>query len=345
MVTVHQTEKIPLAIIGLGGMGHNHLRVSLESNDFEVVAVVDSDLKVLRRLTNLEPAVTKFRSITDFLDSAIRCDAAIVAAPTSVHFQLTKELLSAGIHVLVEKPLASTMEQGQQLIEMAKRKRCLLAVGHVERHNPVVSKLGEIIGKGWLGKPIHFSVTRVGGYPRHINTGTNVLLDLAVHDIDVLRSLLGPLQIVASCCHRSLNRKLFDTAEILLRNRSGTSASVHVNWITPTKIRNLRVAGTKGVCFLDYILQSCVLLGGNLLSPPESLRTDFEGLLDQYQNSDRIEFGVKQEEPLRIQLYQFARQLRGLNSKLCSGIDGLAAVALAEQALRASSNKKIGMFY
>ena len=109
--------------------------------------------------------------------------------------------------------------------------------------------------------------------------GISIALDLAVHDVDVLRSLVGPVRLEHSMCHVTWREGVFDTAEIFLSSAKGTSASVHVNWITPTKIRSIRVTGTRGVCFVDYILQTCELFGGSLLKANEPASSWVQGVL------------------------------------------------------------------
>jgi UDP-N-acetylglucosamine 3-dehydrogenase len=240
----------------------------------------------------------------------------------------------------VEKPVASTFVQGRRVIEAAQQAGLRLAVGHVERFNPAVRKLREVIREGWLGTPIHFAFTRVGGYPDTVLAGNNVLLDLAVHDIDVLRSLVGPLRVEHSTCHVTFREGIFDTAEISLGAAAGSSASVHVNWITPTKIRSVRVTGTRGVCFVDYILQTCELLGGSLLKNIEPVTSSFEVLQELYRSTDRVQFGVQKVEPLRAQAEQFRAFIGGGEpGELCTGRDALAAVLLAERAIQAEATR------
>jgi UDP-N-acetylglucosamine 3-dehydrogenase len=128
---------------------------------------------------------------------------------------------------------------------------------------------------------------------------------------------------------------VFDTAEILLAATTGASATVHVNWITPTKIRSIRVTGTRGVCFVDYILQTVELFGGSLLKTPEPSSSSYETIQELYRTSDRIQFGVQKEEPLRAQAKQFHSFLNGGEfGELCTGSDALAAVLLAERAVQ-----------
>ena len=325
-------KKRRVVLLGLGRMGRNHLRLTLESPSFELVGVVDVG-DVDSKGVPLHRDIAALRGLN--------FDAAIVATPTATHRDVVLELVRMKKHVLVEKPIASSYALGREVLEAAASVGVKVAVGHVERFNPVVRKLREVIRGGWLGNPIHFSFTRVGGYPETILEGNNVLLDLAVHDIDAFRSLVGQVRVEASMAHSSLRPGVLDTAEIVLESAAGPTASVHVNWITPTKIRTLRVTGTRGVCFMDYILQSCELYGGNLTTRTEPIGVDsLASIQEHYRTTDRVIFGVTKEEPLRIQLQQFATYLEtGDAGELCLGEDALAAVLVAERAMHAAERK------
>ncbi len=288
------TAPIKVALVGAGRMGANHHRVILANPRFELVAVADP----------ISPLATH-RSL-----AGVHFDAAVVVTPTATHFDVASKTLGRGLPLLVEKPLASTYEQCQQLCKLGGE---LLSVGHVERFNPAVQSLSTVLAAGRIGTPIHFSVTRVGGYPAAVTPGNDVLLDLAVHDLDILRSLLGPLSVVASVCHATVRPDVCDTAEILLRAQCGASATVCTNWISPVKIRTIRVTGTGGVIFVDLIAQTVEIAIGN----------------------ERTLIAVPRAEPLADQLNSFANLIDGKPSgQLCSGADAAAAVLLAEQALR-----------
>lgn len=326
-------NKMKIVLIGLGRMGRNHLRLASESPDFDLVGIVDKKPVV-------RPAgVPIFDDLQALGDTPY--DAAIVATPTVTHHEVVHELVKRRKHILVEKPLASTFELGRDALAAANAAGIKIAVGHVERFNPVVRKIREVIRGGWLGDPIHFSFTRVGGYPETILAGNNVLLDLAVHDIDVFRSLVGQTRVESSVAHSTFKPGVLDTAEILLEASAGPTASLHANWVTPTKIRTVRITGTRGVLFADYILQSLELFGGNLtkrIEPtgPETL----ESIQEHYRTTDRVTFGVTKEEPLLIQLRQFAKYLReGESGELCLGTDALATVLLAQRAMDAAAKR------
>lgn len=316
-------------LVGLGRMGKNHLRVLRETPGFEVAGVVEARADAPADLGSIPFA----RSVAEL--AKVPFEAAVIATPTATHQAMALELIAMGKHLLVEKPIASSYEEGRAVLLAAQAKGTKLVVGHVERFNPAVRKLREIIHEGTLGTPIHFSFTRVGGYPDTVLIGNNVILDLAVHDIDVLRSLVGAVKLEHSMCHVTWKENVFDTAEIFLAAANGASASVHVNWITPTKIRSIRITGTRGVCFVDYILQTCELFGGSLLKHVEPNITSFDKLEELYRTTDRIQFGVRKEEPLRAQATQFHRFLQnGEVGELCTGSDALSAVLIAERAIQ-----------
>lgn len=331
-------RRFRVVVVGCGRMGRNHLRVLTEDPGFEVVGVIDPICAGERIEPPSGPAVPVMASIDDLMGANGRpvCDCAVVASPTGTHHAVASRLVGMGVSVLVEKPLVHESGVGEGLISQARAAGVVLAVGHVERFNPAVIKLREVLEAGWLGTPIHFSFTRVGGYPSEIAEGNNVLLDLAVHDLDLLELLHGSFQVVSSICHSTLRPDVLDTAEILLAHSAGASASVHVNWVTPTKVRSVRVTGTRGVVFVDYILQTVRLMGGNLLNASRANRTSFDQIVEDYRNCDQIEFGVHKHEPLKLEIRAFWEAMCGHPSAICTGEEGLRAVRLAEAAIRES---------
>jgi UDP-N-acetylglucosamine 3-dehydrogenase len=320
-----QENKPRVLLVGAGKMGSNHLRVLLLEKGIHLIGVVEPNTK-----TEVPEGIKRFHKISE-VDSA-SFDAAVIATPTETHFEVAKELIALKKKILIEKPLASSPEQAKELLELAAKEKIELYVGHVERSNPAVRRAKEIISKGWIGQPIHCSFTRVGGYPSNVKTGNNVLLDLAVHDLDVFQYLFGNFDVKSSIIHSSINPGVADTAEILLRGHSKVSANIHVNWITPTKIRSFRITGTKGVVFVDYMLQTCSLHGGDLLNSPQTDKFDYNDLQEHYRNMDKIEFGVHREEPLKVQLKEWVNSLNGKPNSLCAGSEALKSVIEAERA-------------
>jgi len=320
------------AVIGIGPMGRNHVRVLQEHPGFELVALVDSDPEALQMFNS--NGLKLYSTIEELNQSEIEC--AVLATPTVTHADLALQLIENGVALLIEKPIARSFAEALEIKGIVEKKSICVGVGHVERHNPVVGRLSEVIRSGNLGDAIHVSATRVGGAPQQVEKAENVLFDLAVHDIDVLQQLFGTFEVIGAVCHASVSADVFDTAEILLKQECGVTASVHVNWITPTKIRNVRVTGTRGVCFADYILQTCNMLGGNILLPSADRFTTFRDHLQYYQSSDKIEFAVAREEPLVRQANQFYKAMLGESSDICTVDQAVEVVRITEEALTKS---------
>jgi len=321
-----------IVLIGFGRMGRNHFRVLKEHPLVDLVAVVDPFILNAANRALIPDSVKALTTVQEL--KPLHFDAVIVATPTQTHFEVVKEVFSYKKPILVEKPICSTASQGEELMRLAKEANVLLAVGHVERQNPAIKKLKEVTESGIIGKPIHCSVTRVGGYPDNVQEGNNVLLDLAVHDLDVLQMIFGPFEYQSSFVHSTVKEDIFDTAHIMGVCSENISADIHVNWITPTKIRAIRLTGTHGVCFVDYMLQTCSLMGGNLLKHRPNTHFSYNELIEMYRGSDKIEFGVTRQEPLRVQLDQFILALNGKSHSLCLAPEATNVVRIAEQSLK-----------
>lgn len=315
-----------VVLFGMGNMGRNHFRVLQEDPRFQLEAVVDPVLPALP-----DSSIPLLRDPEEAL--AMSWDLAVVAVPTELHYQLVKRLLEQGRHVLVEKPAAGTVLEARELVELAQEKSLYLAVGNIERCNPVVAALRRLIQAGVLGRLVHLSGTRAGGFPRNVKPGNNVILDLAVHELDVFRMLLGPLQILHSVGHSTHLKGIFDTAEILVAGRGGATGSVHVNWLTPQRLRHIRVTGSEAVCTVDYIAQTCEISGiglrervGEML--PELIWLDAGGALD------RALLPVEKQETLKIQLDQLCRYMSGREHHLAINEQLVESVQLIEEAVQ-----------
>jgi UDP-N-acetylglucosamine 3-dehydrogenase len=225
--------------------------------------------------------------------------------------------------VLIEKPIADTVENAKEIIEAAKRNRVKIAVGHVERFNPGVQRLKSMMKKGELGTITTVLARRVGVFPPQIKDA-NVIIDLAVHDIDVLNYLLGktPIRIHAEAGKALINRRE-DYADILLKY-DGINAFVQVNWITPIKIRSLAITGTKGYAEINYVTQKLVLY-------KSKYEKEFETFDDivRFAEPEIVKVKVRKSEPLKEELKDFISCIKSNKQPLVSGEDGLKALELA----------------
>ena len=237
-------------IIGVGSMGKNHARVNSEMGI--LAGIADSDQSVAGPLAE-RFGVEYFSDYVDMLDSV---DAVTVATPTVTHFKIAMDAINAGKHVLVEKPICPTLEESEKLVKAAEDAEVILAVGQIERHNPVVKFARESIEAGRFGDVVSISARRVSSFPGRIRD-VGVLLDLGIHDIDVIRYLAqSPVKSVYALGGKRQNDKFEDHANILMEFQNGILGFVEVNWLTPMKVRKLSITCLENYVELDYIKQA-----------------------------------------------------------------------------------------
>ncbi|HYX37016.1 MAG TPA: Gfo/Idh/MocA family oxidoreductase [Oligoflexus sp.] len=324
-------QVIRVVLFGMGNMGRNHFRVLQEDSRYHLLAVVDP---VLEGLPGSD--IPLLRTVDEAL--ALPWDLAVVAAPTELHYALVKKILEHDRHVLVEKPAAGTMQEARELVQIANDRSLRLAVGNIERCNPVVGALRRLIHSGILGQLVHLTGTRAGGFPRNVKPGNNVILDLAVHELDVFRMLLGPLQVLNSIGHSTQIQNIFDTAEILVSGPQGATGSVHVNWLTPQRLRSIRVTGTDAVCTVDYIAQTCEITGLGLRGRVADVLPELQWF-DSHGALDRAMLPVEKQETLKIQLNQMHRFLFGQDHHLATQEELVESVQLVEMAVELAQQR------
>ncbi len=289
------------AVIGVGNMGKNHVRTYAQLPEVELVAVSDiSD--VLRTQVGTEFNLPTYASYQEMIEK--ECPELVsICVPTAHHFAVAAYCLRAGVHVLVEKPITLNVVEAQQLAEIAQEKNRLLCVGHIERFNPAVRKVKELIDKGELGKITALIARRVGGFPPQIKDA-NIAVDLAIHDIDVVNYLLGelPQEIMV---HKEKNHieQREDAVEFFLKYHSA-SAYIQANWITPVKIRKLTITGSNGYLEMDYVTQQIEFYKSNFEKFKEQIG-DFSDYILRFSDPDKIVISVAKKEPLKEELSFF----------------------------------------
>jgi len=319
-------------VIGAGSMGRNHVRVYAELPQVELVAIADpaGAAKELARRFRCR----HYRSHAEMLERE-RLDAVSIATPTHTHREVAEACISRGVHVLVEKPLAESAEEAEKIVRAAERQGVVLAVGHVERHNPAVARLKELVEQGELGEVVFMLSKRVG-LPPVRRRSDNVFLDLAVHDIDLFNYLLSrmPERIVARG-RGVFSRGREDQAVILLEY--GTTTCVNfVNWLTPVKIRRLEITGTAGYSELDFMNQRLRLYENMLQMDYDS----FGEFLIRFGKPREREVMVERAEPLKLELQDFVESVLHHRKPAVTGEDGVRAVRLVELAMQAGREQR-----
>jgi UDP-N-acetylglucosamine 3-dehydrogenase len=317
---------IKVGVIGTGVMGRNHARVYSEMEGVQLVGIADMDSK-----TGMEMAAKYhceyYNSYKELIEKG-KPDAVSVCVPTMFHFAVAKDIIGMGVNLLVEKPIASKVEDAQEMVALAKKAGVKLAIGHIERFNPAVQALKKLIDEGKLGKITSILARRVGLFPPRIKDA-NVVIDIAVHDIDVFSYLLGkePKSICAAG-GKALVKDREDYADIFLKYK-GTNGFIEVNWITPVKLRVLNVTGTKGYARLNYVTQNLTLFESNYSKSFDA----FGDFVVKFGEPRMKLIKVKNGEPLKLELSDFLDSIRNNRRPLVSGEDGLSALRIATKVM------------
>jgi predicted dehydrogenase len=306
------TKLLRVGVVGVGVMGSNHARVLAGLAGIELVGVADPD-RAQRDLLNRalgRPAVGDVEALLK-----LGVDAVTIAAPTHLHHEIALTCIARGVHVMVEKPIASSVDEGRDIIAAARRAGVTLMVGHVERFNPAVQTIKEAIrGEDILS----VAITRVGPFPpRMSNVG--VVIDLAVHDIDLIRWFTDSeiVEVQPQLSNAMAERE--DIALLQFRTASGVLAHINTNWLTPFKARNVTVA-TRG----KYIM-------GDLLTRQV---TECFGFQPDGAYSMR-HLSVGYEEPLRAELLAFLDAVRENERPAVTGEEAVASLEIAIRCLEA----------
>jgi predicted dehydrogenase len=290
-----------VGIIGTGSLGRVHARILTEMPEAEVVGFVDprddSAGEVMSQLN-----IRRFDSVSALVHEI---DAAVVATPTTSHVAVAGELLEAGVDVLVEKPIASTVADAQTLIDIAKKHDRILQVGHVERYNPAITAVAE-----HLGQVRYFEAERLGVFvPRSLDV--DVLLDLMIHDINLVLSLLRQeVSDIRAVGVPVLTDKV-DITNVRLELANGAVANLTASRVSQDRIRKVRFFGSDSYISVDTKEQE--VKGYKLVE--RSIRP--------------LEITVEKKEPLRAELEAFLGCVRDRSRPIVAGEDGLAAVHLA----------------
>jgi predicted dehydrogenase len=313
-----------VAVIGAGVMGRNHVRVLRELGDVDLVGVADANLDAAIKVAAIH-GTRGYGSHKELFDRE-KPDAVIVAAPTNNHHALVVDALEAGCHVLVEKPIAATLAEADDLVARAASAKRVLAVGHIERYNPAVIELKRRLADGQLGRVFQMNARRLGPFPQRIRD-VGVVVDLATHDIDVMRYLTGSEIVrVYAETRREVHTTQEDLVSGLLRFADGSVGVLQINWLTPTKIRELAVTGERGMFRADYLTQDLAFHENAEVAEHNWQQIT---MLRGVSEGSMIQYAIQKREPLRSELEAFMRAVAGDASGIVTGADGRKALLLA----------------
>ncbi|MBI4497504.1 MAG: Gfo/Idh/MocA family oxidoreductase [Chloroflexi bacterium] len=320
---------IRAGVIGLGAMGANHARVYANLPGVQLAAVADPRPEALEAATHNRTA----RPYHDYRAMLAHesLDVCSVVVPTTLHYEVGRDVLQQGVHLLLEKPIAATVEESQALLSAAEDAAVKLMVGHIERFNPAVQALLARVRSGTLGKLYQVQARRLGPLPPRIKD-VGVAVDLATHDLDLLRLLVAPAQLesVYAVAITPFPAVYEEHVTALLRYSDDITGLLEVSWLTPMKVRELWVYGERGTYRADLLSQDLYYFENALAAPGGSAAHAIgEG------NMTKV--WLQREEPLVAEIRAFLRAVQEDSPVPVSAADGLWALAVARRVQEAAA--------
>lgn len=327
---------INVGIIGYGYWGPNLVRNFMAGAETRVASVCDQSAARLEKVRGLYPGVSVTTSAKELIEDP-GVDAVIVATPVDTHFDLAMAALQAGKHVLVEKPIASTAEQAERLIEEARRRGLVLLVDHTFVYTGAVRKMHELIRAEGFGQVRYYDSTRVNlGLFQH---DVNVLWDLAVHDLSIMSYVLDDKPLAVSATGHSHIAGQPEYAAFLTVYFGDMIGHINVNWLSPVKIRRTLVGGANRMIVYDDLETSEKIKlydkGITVTETPEDVRK----LLISYRTGDLWSPKVAETEALAVEVDHFAACIAGRERPLTGGEAGLQLVRILEAANQSIRNR------
>ena len=242
MVSVPESGRIRAGVVGAGHMGQYHILALAELWDVELVGICDADAGRAQQIA----AQYGTRAVATHQELAELVDVATVAVPTERHFEVARDLLDAGVHVLVEKPMAPTLEEAKELFRLARQRARVLHVGHVERFNGAVQELRKIVER-----PVLIESRRLGPFVPRVQNDS-VVMDLMIHDIDIVLGLVDSEPRRMNALGRSIHSLQADVANVQILFDSGAMATITASRATEEKIRTLSITQPDAYIVLNY---------------------------------------------------------------------------------------------
>jgi UDP-N-acetylglucosamine 3-dehydrogenase len=318
------TTNLRVGLIGLGMMGRHHARVVREVEGLDLVAVADATGDP----HNVAGGLEVLGSVEELIKAGI--EAAVVAVPTGMHEEVGLALAEAGIHALIEKPIAHSIEAGDRLVKAFETAGVVGCVGHIERYNPALQSLRERMANGDLGAIYQIATRRQGPFPARI-ADVGVVLDLATHDID-LTAWLAQSEYVSVAAQVALRsgRPHEDMVAATGKLANGTITNHLVNWLSPMKERVTVVTGEKGAYIADTLTADLTFYANGVVDTEWDSVANFRGVSE----GDVTRFAIAKREPLRTEHERFRDAVLGKTSEIVTLQEAQNTLRTAENLLR-----------
>ena len=294
-------EKIRVGVVGVGHLGAIHAKDYARLDNVKLAGVCDCNIERALEIGK------RFRtaSYSDYEELFDKVDAASIVVPTSLHYNVAKDFLNHGIHVLIEKPVTKTLSEADELIGIAKENNLILQVGHIERFNSAILAI-----EPYIKKPKFIECQRLGPFHKRVQD-VGVVLDLMIHDIDIVLGLMKQDVMNIEAVGLSTISNYEDVANVRLTFEDGTIADITASRVTKDVVRKMRIFQGESYLSLDYVSQEAMLFektGEKILT--KKIR-------------------IKKKEPLKKELKSFIECVRTGKRPIVSGVEGRRALAVA----------------
>lgn len=294
-------EKIKVGVIGVGHLGSIHAKVYSKLDNVKLAGVCDCNIEKALEIGKKYHT----NSYADYEDLFGKIDAASIAVPTSLHYNIAKEFLNHDIHVLIEKPITKTLSEADELIEIARERKLILQVGHIERFNSAVLAI-----EPYLKTPKFIECQRLGPFHKRVKD-VGVVLDLMIHDIDIVLGLMKQDVVNIEAVGLSTVSDYEDVANVRLMFESGVIADITASRVTKDVVRKIRIFQEDSYISLDYVAQEAAIF-----------RKTGEKIAKE-------KIKIKKKEPLKKELKSFIECVRTLKRPIVSGVEGRRALQVA----------------
>jgi len=322
-----------VAVIGAGAMGRSHARVYSELKDAELVAVCDANKKTAKDVAH-SYKVNHYADYREMIKKE-KIDAVSICVPTKFHKDVAVEVIRNKINVLVEKPIAVTLEEAKEIINEADKNNVRMMVGHIERFNPIVIELKKRIARNELGKIYKVNCARLSPFPQRV-VDVGVIIDLAIHEIDILRYIINSkITRVYAETARRIHSSHEDLLTGTLRFENDILGVINTNWLTPKKVREITVTGEKGMFVANYITQELYFYENEFARKSSDYNSNLMNVTEG--NIKKIKMDKK--EPLMVELEAFIDCIKKNTEPMVTGQDGVEALKIAEKFKQSAKDK------
>ncbi|MCB1175361.1 MAG: Gfo/Idh/MocA family oxidoreductase [Leptospiraceae bacterium] len=313
------TEKVKLGLVGTGHMGQYHVNVAVGMEPYEIVGICDANAEQLQTVAER----FDLKAYSDFEVMLAEVDAVAIAVPTVLHFEIARKALEAGKHVLVEKPITTSVAQAEELVHIAESKQLVLQVGHIERFNGAVLELGKVVSEPYL-----IESRRLAPFNKRISD-VGVVLDLMIHDIDIILNLVSKPVKSVHARGSSVFSKHEDYAAATIHFEGGCVANIVASRVTQTKIRRLSISQKNAFILQDFATQDIEIhrqASSAYLMTREELKYKQESFIEHV--------AVHRDNPLRQEHQHFVDTIRGKCSSIVSPQEELRTLKIASDILQ-----------